>query len=342
MTVWSREENLARWRAERGAGQLTLSARPLELQIEATNRCLHACGTCARNYYDRAANPAGDLIPAMLDAIAPHFAQAESVLVGGYGEPLLAEITFDILARARQAGCRTTIITGGGELDEDRARRLVDAGLNELLLSVDGEVDESNYARRQVLLSDVLANMRRLRRLDGRLVVTFNITLQRDNLDELPRIMAVAAGEGVPRVRAVHQKIYSRAQADHSLLADPIRAEGVFAEARSIAQATDIALELPPLGGTKPCEQPYRMLVVRHDGVVQGCCSALFESPLPRVLLGRLPDDDLDALWNAPAMQDARRWTLGEGPADAPCVNCAFRVFTVAAHQRFLDGPVHV
>ncbi|NLH49887.1 MAG: radical SAM protein [Myxococcales bacterium] len=323
---------------ERAQGRTRLTALPVELQIEATNRCRRRCATCARSYYDAAANPLGDLTPALLDRLAEHFPLAERVLVGGYGEPLLAPLTAAIVARAAAAGCHTVLITGGGDLTAEKARELADVGLGELLLSVDAADDRGMLARRGVTLREVLDNLTFFRVLAPAARAGFNVTLQIDNLDELPRLIEFAAANGAGFVAVHHQKIYTRRQAGQSVLRFPDRAASVFAQAARLAREKNVELALPPLSGTAPCEQPYRLLAVRHDGWVQGCCSAMFVAPLPRVLLGRLPADDLLTLWNAPPLIAARQWTLGEGPADFPCAGCAFRVFTPAAHERFLDG----
>lgn len=333
-----RRMNVALQALEREKGLTELNCLPLELQLEATNRCRRACLTCARNYYDRAANPPGDMTPAILTAVEPLLPYAQSVLVGGYGEPLLADITDEILRRATAAGCAVTLITGGGELDAQRAARLAAAGLDELVLSVDAADDERMRQRRGVTLREVLANLQTLRERLPALRVAFNVTLQVDNLDELPRIVTLAAGQAVDEVRVFHQKIYTRTQADNSALAVAEHARLMFYEAEQAAREHNVALTLPPLGGEAPCEQPYRLLAVRHDGIVQGCCSALFAAHVPRPVLGRLPADDPVALWNHPAMLAARAWTLGEGPADFACADCAFRLFSVAAHRRYLDG----
>ncbi|HPQ71075.1 MAG TPA: radical SAM protein [bacterium] len=333
-----RRINAALQALEREKGLTELTCLPVELQIEATNRCRRNCPTCARNFYDRTANAPGDLSPAVLDALAPLLPYAQTVLVGGYGEPLLAEITDEILRRAKAAGCATTIITGGGELDEQRAARLIAAGLDEIVLSVDAADDERMRLRRGVSLHEVLANLQRLRERRPTLHTVFNVTLQVDNLDELPAIVALAGAHNIHEVRVFHQKIYSRTQADSSALGVAEHTRLVFYEAEQAAREHGVALSLPPLAGTTRCEQPYRLLAVRHDGLVQGCCSALFEAQVPRPVLGRLPDDDPLALWNHPAMLAARSWTLGEGPADFACAACAFRVYTVAAHRRFLEA----
>jgi len=339
MNATLRQLNLALLQAERDLRRTTLISRPAELQIEATNRCARRCPTCARNYYDKNANPPGDLSPALLDRIAPLFPTAERVLIGGYGEPLLADITPTIVAQAHAAGCRTELITGGGDLDETRAARLADAGLDDLTLSVDGASDETMRQRRGVTLTEVLANLDRLRQRRPEVRVQFNVTLQVDNLVELPEIVTLAGVQDVGRVVVAHQKIYTYSQQDSSALRLPEYARRIFGETELLAAEIGLELSLPPLRGKLPCLQPYRLLAIRHDGLVQGCCSTLFESHLPRVVLGRLPQDELLDLWNAPAMIGARAWIQGLGPADHFCSQCAFRVFTVEAHRRILDRP---
>ncbi|MDP8222693.1 MAG: radical SAM protein [Candidatus Lernaella stagnicola] len=332
-----RRANAERLRQERARGETVLSARPVELQIEPTNRCHRACPTCARHFYDRAANTPGDLTPALLELIAPLFDTAQQVLLGGYGEPLLAAITEDILGQANAAGCRTAMITGAGDLDDEKAAMLAGVALDEIVVSVDSADDAGMRRWRGITLTTLLANLEKLRSRRPETRAAFNVTVHVSNLDELPDIVRVAAKHGVERVAVFHQKIYSVTQRGSSVLSIPEHAARRFAEADEVAAEAGVEIDLPPTAGTRPCEQPYRMLVFRHDGLVQGCCSALFESHIPRVVLGRLGEDDPLALWNSPAMVAARAATLGCGPNDFACHSCPFRVFTAEAHERFLD-----
>jgi MoaA/NifB/PqqE/SkfB family radical SAM enzyme len=334
----ARALNLALAAEEEARGATRLRSWPAEIQIEATNRCHRSCPTCARHYYDRAANPPGDFTAALLDRVAPLFAYAERVLVGGYGEPLLAPITPTIIARAHDAGCRTELVTSGADFDDDDAARLAQAGLDELILSVDGADDDSLRRWRGLTWREIEATILAMRRHQPGVVTAFNVTLHVNNLPELPDLVARAAALSVATIAVFHQKLYTRTQAANSVLRLPEFAQTVFARAEDIAARAGVTLDLPPLGGERTCRQPYRLLAVRHDGLVQGCCSALFESSAPRVVLGRVPPDDWFELWNAPPMVAARAWSQGRGPDDFPCARCAFRVFTVAAHQRFLDG----
>jgi MoaA/NifB/PqqE/SkfB family radical SAM enzyme len=335
----TRELNLSLLRGERGQGRTRLSALPAEIQIEPTNRCLRKCPTCARNYYDKKANPPGNLTPALFERIAALFPYAERVLVGGYGEPLLADMTPAIIRRAYDAGCRTTLITGMGDLSEALAVRLARARLHEIYFSVDGADNLTLLHRRGYTVEDLRASTARVRAANAAIRVHFSVTLRRDNVDELPEIVALAGECKAKSVAVAHQKIYARKQADDSALADPERTLEAFARARATAVALKLRLELPALSGVQTCEQPYRMLAFRHDGVVQGCCSALFESRPLGLRLGQAPFDNPFDLWNSPPMLAARAFLQRREPPPDVCAACAFRVMTPEAHRRFLDGP---
>jgi len=332
----ARTENLALWRVERAGLKIRMASLPQEIQIEATNRCRRSCPTCARNYYPAADNPPGDLSEEILDAIAPLFNAAERVLVGGCGEPLLAPVTFKILARAREAGCQSSIITGGGELDQENIHRLAAVDLSEIVMSIDSADERRQLLRRGVSLNDLMTRLEHLKIESPKLTTTFNVTLNKGNLEDLPALIQLAAKHQAA-VRVVHQKIYSTRQRFDSVLAAPEKASMVFRRAQAAAQVAGVDLQLPPLGGHGVCEQPYRLMAIRRDGLVQGCCSAMFEGPAPRIVLGRLPVDNPVELWNAPAILAARAYLAGLSDEDVPCRACAFRVFTPETHYRFLD-----
>jgi MoaA/NifB/PqqE/SkfB family radical SAM enzyme len=337
----ARECNLALQRGERARGKTRLASLPTEILIEPTNRCARNCPTCARNFYDPRANPPGDLSAALLARIAPLFTYAERVVIGGYGEPLLAEITPAVIRAAQHAGCGTSLITGQGNLSDAHASRLARAGLDEILFSVDGADDATLPRRRGYARGELWAAIGRLRAAKPGISIGFNVTLRRDNLDELPAIVKLAGACKAKSVAVHHQKIYTRAQAGDSALRRPEAAQAAFAAAQLVAAAAGVRLELPPLGGVQPCDQPYRLLAFRSNGVVQGCCSALFESARPGLRLGRVPQDNPFDLWNAPPMRAARGFLQRREPPPIPCENCAFRVFTPEAHERFLDEPAH-
>jgi Fe-coproporphyrin III synthase len=330
------------------------ASRPVMVQIEPTNRCNLSCAICARNFYDPEKNAPGEMGPEVLALAAPLFADAEDVVIGGYGEPLLAGIYWDALESAKRAGCRVETITNGTLLSEDAAVRLAGLGLDRLVVSLDGATEKTMREIRGAPLSGVVDNLMGLAEVKrrGRTIfpeVAVNFTASRANVHELAALVDVAESFGARRIQVALQKVYTPDQRDRTLLLEPSRARRHFDEARDTARARGIEIALPSLDGeARECRQPLDLLFVRHNGQVLGCCSAVFENDRYNFPLGDLRGSDVEALWNGPEMRRYRR-ALFAGDDDAlpaPCRNCAFRRDDLAAQYRFLapeeTGPEKV
>jgi hypothetical protein len=149
-------------------------------------------------------------------------------------------------------------------------------------------------------------------------------------VDELVELVEFCAAEDVAGIHAFHLKAYSPELLDRCLLSDPERAAPHLAAAAERAAELGVFLHLPSDSG---CRQPFEHLFVRHDGTVRGCCSGLFEPAVFGLVAGTLDQAPHD-LWQAPALQQFRRAAAGEAPYPAPCTACAWRVPTLAAHDR--------
>ncbi|MCC6160454.1 MAG: radical SAM protein [Deltaproteobacteria bacterium] len=323
---------------ERKERRVRLASLPLQVQIEATNRCNLECASCARNYYNPRTNRAGDFDPAAFPNLRPLLRAAERVLIGGYGEPLLGRHIDAILRLAADEGCFTEIITNSSFLDERRVATLGELRVGRVLFSLDAATDEHLRETRGVALADLLARVDLLRAAAPDSLAAFNVTLTRRNAHQLAAIVDLAAAHDVADVYVMHEKLYTRAHAGNSALALP---EGeliaAFHRARERAVATGVSLRLPPTSGVHECEQPLELMMIRHDGAAFGCCSAMFAGGTHRIELGYLDRQDGATLWNAPAAQNARARLYGLPHKDGPCDTCAFRVFTPEAMERFLD-----
>jgi MoaA/NifB/PqqE/SkfB family radical SAM enzyme len=332
-----RAEDLAARRAR-------FASRPPMIQLEPTSRCNLACPICARNYFDRERNPAGDLSDDVLARVAPFFPDAETVVLGGYGEPLLGEKVWEILAAAKGAGCAVEMISNGTLLTEAAAHRLVTMGVDRLVVSVDASSDEKMRALRGIDLRDVvdrlmgLAEIKRVHRTP-RPEVEVNFTASRANVEDLAPLVDIAEQVGARGVRVQLQKVYAEDQRERPLLLDRAQAQREFARATDRARAAGIRLALPALDGrTRECRQPLDLLFVRWNGDARGCCSAVFENDAYNFPIGSVLRDDLPALWNAPAMIAYREALFAGDEAALPanCRRCAFRTDDLAAQYRFL------
>ena len=121
-------------------------SRDIELDLHFTNLCNLRCNHCL---YESGAD-IGEVPIEVLKRMVTEFATigAETVHIGG-GEPLARYADLkDFVRSASLAGVRPRLITNGFLLSEDKLLELIDHGLEELLVSLDGtEVDHNQFRR---------------------------------------------------------------------------------------------------------------------------------------------------------------------------------------------------
>ncbi len=157
-----RAATLALWneilfRLRREGGYRLVSAN-----FEVTNACNLSCTICPVNQGMRRPRARQDL-----DSFVRFLEKnrgLEFVLLFQWGEPLLVRDLPRMIAAATERGIKTMITTNGTLLTEDWCRRLLDAGLTRLTLSVDGD-PETHRRIRGVDLEPLRQNLLRLKRL---------------------------------------------------------------------------------------------------------------------------------------------------------------------------------
>ena len=137
-----------------------------KVYIEPTVECNLDCITCFRNAWDQ---PAGRMTEKTFErflAGLKELSPLPSVYFGGIGEPLFHPKTIEWIARVKQLGVKVELITNGTILNEKIARRLIDAGLDVLWVSLDGASPET-YAdvRLGAELPSILKNLRRFAKM---------------------------------------------------------------------------------------------------------------------------------------------------------------------------------
>ena len=145
--------------------------RPTVLQVEPTSRCNLRCPACPSTA--GLGRPRGDLDPALFSRVVADLDDALLlVLFWDWGEPFLNPQASEMIRRARDAGARVVASTNAHALaDQALARRVVESGLDVLVVSVDGITQESygryraggSLASALAGLGNVVAEKRRLR-----------------------------------------------------------------------------------------------------------------------------------------------------------------------------------
>lgn len=162
---------------------------------EVTRSCNLACVHCRAAALDRPYDHELTTAEAfdLLDNIVS-FASPIIILTGG--EPLLRPDIFEIAAYGSRKGLRMTMAPNGTLITENKARKMVDSGIQRISVSLDGATAASHDAFRGVpgAYDGALRGIGLARRVA--LDFQINTTITRQNLSELPDIQNLAVSLG--------------------------------------------------------------------------------------------------------------------------------------------------
>ncbi|OGA20736.1 MAG: hypothetical protein A3I02_05190 [Betaproteobacteria bacterium RIFCSPLOWO2_02_FULL_67_26] len=319
-------ERIGNWLRNRAA------LRPFEaFQIEVTSRCNIQCVMCPVTVLSDRWH-ARDMSWETFERLAEAFGRANWVHLQGWGEPLLHRRLFDMIARAKGAGCRVGFTTNGTRLTPGTGARLLDSGLDLVAVSIAGATAAtheairagSNFAR----LAENLRRFLLLRRERGnaRPKVEILFLMTSTNLAELPRAVELAAELGADELVATNLDYVMTAGLDslRTYSDAPPAAEfrDALEQARAVALRTGITFRPYRLQFREMavCDlDPLRILYVSADGAVAPCVytSLAGQSGLPRVFagapvevpavsFGNVNDRPLMEIWQDPAYREFR------------------------------------
>ena len=169
-----------------------------KVYVEPTTACNLNCPICIRRSWDE---PGGTMAMATYRQLAEGLRQAptlKAVAFWGLGEPLLHPDIVEMVSMASELGARTELITNGLLLDAAMAEGLITAGLDTLVVSVDGTTPASHTEVRagadlkcvQQQVRELHTIRRGLRRENPEIGLEFVVT--RRNLSELPGLRHLA------------------------------------------------------------------------------------------------------------------------------------------------------
>lgn len=192
---------------------------PSKLFVETTSRCNLSCVMCMKQHPD-CASVDGDLGMRTFEALEPAFANLDSLVLNGIGEPLLnphLELFISRAKRVMPAEGWVGFQTNGLLLTSMRAMTLVDAGLDRICLSMDGASSATFSSIRaggdlpdlECAFRAIAAARYACSRPD--LQVGVEYVVMRDNLRELPAALRWAASQGATFAIVSHVLPYEEA-----------------------------------------------------------------------------------------------------------------------------------
>jgi MoaA/NifB/PqqE/SkfB family radical SAM enzyme len=272
------------------------AAYPISLIVENTAKCNLKCPMCPREFgYYPPEDFDFNLFKSIIDEVRH---STELVFPWGGGEPLLNSDLYKMIRYCKDADIYTVVSTNGTLLDEDRGRRLLDSGVDNLIIAFDGTTPEvyEKY-RRGASFEKVRFNILRFlemkkQRQEGPFVVIQMVRLP-DNAHQTEDFRRMWSIDGVDEARVKE---------------DEIVIEGV-------------ALDERLNHGRKrhPCYQLWQgPATINYRGDFFPCCYAWKSAPL-----GNVGETPVYKLWNSEKMRQIReahvRGDLSEYP---DCRNC--------------------
>jgi MoaA/NifB/PqqE/SkfB family radical SAM enzyme len=341
----------SQWERTRPDADVSADPLPLprEIYLESTNRCNELCDQCPRTHLGREADRDLSLADAIM--ITDQLPELERVVLHGLGEPLLNPGLPAIVKHLRERGAYVLFNSNATALSARMGHALIDAGLNELRVSLDGATPET-YARVRGVtaktLPRILRNLRAFTALQAELGdnaprLSFWFTAMRENLPELPRLVDIALETDVREIY-VQRFIYFGAglATEDQALYHQAREEERALIAATAARCAEHGLTFRATGATtpddyigqedttaqsasrpwSPCRRPYTLAYITAQGNVFSCCFAPFHpGPAQTRVLGNVFQQPFAEIWNGPRYQAFRAAFASDTPWDQ-CAGC--------------------
>ncbi len=319
---------------------------PRSIYIEPTSRCNELCQQCPRTLLAREEDR--DLSFDEFRRIVDQFPVLERVVLHGLGEPLLNKDLPRMVSYLKVRGTYVLFNSNGILLNARRGQELIDAGLDEYRLSMDGATRQT-YARvRGVDAFDkVWRNVRafiamRHEQDTSKPVVSLWFTAMKENLHELPPLIDLADESGIREVylqRLVYferglahsqQALFRRATPEELELV--LRCEQLCKERGIAFKAAGSATPLESLlreSSNRPwsgCRRPYSLTYITSSGNVLSCCFAPFGHKSAREyheerVLGNIFQQPIEAIWHGERYGAFRQAFESDHPA-THCSQC--------------------
>jgi radical SAM protein with 4Fe4S-binding SPASM domain len=304
--------NLALVKVQSSLRQDRLLGLPPSYFIDPINVCNLRCPLCPTGR-GVLARPRGRMALADLQRLADQITPyAYRVELYNWGEPLLHPDIFAMIELFSRRRVSVGLSSNLNALDAEDARRLVQSGLNQLVVSIDGATQETYAAyRRRGNLETVLGNLELLlntRRALGRRnpFVVWRMLVGKHNEQEIEAVRTMAADMGVDSFSTgvLYVDTQDTEQVEQWLPTDPSYSPYDY-DAQELENRWD-------------CRDLWESMVINWDGGVSPCCW-LHD---PQYDFGNVTQQTVRQVWNGPSYLSARRM-IGRRkvePGDPPTI----------------------
>lgn len=327
--------------------KVIVEADPVCLYLETTNRCNLLCTTCPRTF--ETLEPAADMSWELFTSIVDQYPKLARVVLHGIGEPMLVKGLPRMVRYLKARGTYVLFNTNGTLLTEAKGRELIDAGLDELRVSLDAaEPEVFKMVRGKDMFAKIVRNLRRFIAMQKELGaatprVSLWLTGMKETLDQLGDFVELAADIGIPEVYLQRLVFFEEGQGmarSDSALFEQLNGSEAELIARAETLANELGVKFNASGATEPgtsthrttteqpwslCRRPFTLMYFTANGRALPCCIAPFSMRgYSSFTLGDATQQSLREIWNGPEYQRLREGLMSDAPAPV-CANCGLR-----------------
>ncbi len=258
--------------------------------IEATNCCPMNCIMCPRQFMKR---DLGHMDQKLFEKIIDQLKGfTDTLALHHFGESLICPNIDKMIKYASKKGIRTTLSVNAVILNPNIAKKIMDAGLSYLHISLDGVDDEmykkirGDAADYQKALKNVMKVLEYKKKNNKNTYITvgmINMKLTQDKVDKF-------------------KKQWERTGADEVQIKEFTTWEGSSEKIINLAEKKQYSSQYN-LKNSYPCIRPWHRMSILWDGRVVPCC---FDYD-GKFVLGDLKKQTLKEIWNGKKMIELRK-----------------------------------
>ncbi|RQV94756.1 radical SAM protein [bacterium] len=288
--------------------------RPMSLMMEPISRCNLQCPLCpigARELTRKLGTMTLDTFKRALDNLGP---QVKVLALWNQGEPTINDDLPEMVRIAHERGIYTMTSTNGMlMLRRNLIDRLIEAGLDEIIFSIDGLTPESYQIYRigghlEVVVEGMQTLRKRREELKSK---TPRIIMQwlpmKHNQHEIPYLRAKAKQWGADTVEIKTAQVYTQQQYDDYL-----------PDMEALRRYEQKGQRWETKRTYQSCKRLWFSTMVDWNGNVVPCCFDKDEE----FLMGNAVTDGFDSIWHGVKYQAFRRQLITKGRMEEMCRNC--------------------
>lgn len=288
---------------------------PISVSIEPTTSCNLRCPECPSGLRSFT-RPTGMLDQHLFQNIIDQLSPTLSYLTFYFqGEPYLHPSFTEMVRYAYSKGIYTATSTNAHYLTETAARKTVEAGLDRLIISIDG-TSQDTYQSYRVggSLDKVIEGTKNILRIRRELKsstphVIFQFLVVKPNEHQIPEVYALAKELGVDQVVLKTAQIY-----DYENGSELIPVQGKYSRYEKQSDNTYVIKNKM----SNECWKMWQSCVITWDGKVVPCC---FDKDAHYVM-GDLSKQSFREIWKGEAYVNFRSSLLKSRNEIEMCKNC--------------------